>query len=176
MHRTRQHLQKPDTVLHIAEGGPGVLSHRYAAPLYVDIKKVVRTTAPGEVGGAVSEDIEEYPKVFIGEVRFKPCLCWGTRITRWTPAVHVEVACPVHAAAAPDCTTHTSHPQTCWRQVPIMLRSDYCSLHTQLDNLADLGECPYDQVSFAHQCLQKAPFVLRYLCVVLRLRDLAEGV
>ena len=32
-------------------------------------------------------------------------------------------------------------------QVPIMLRSDYCSLHDQDDvQLSDLGECPYDQV------------------------------
>ncbi len=32
-------------------------------------------------------------------------------------------------------------------QVPIMLRSDYCSLHDQDDmQLQDLGECPYDQV------------------------------
>ena len=33
-------------------------------------------------------------------------------------------------------------------QVPIMLRSDYCSLHDQDDNqLQELGECPYDQAS-----------------------------
>jgi RNA polymerase beta subunit len=32
-------------------------------------------------------------------------------------------------------------------QVPIMLRSNYCSLADRSDKeLADLGECPYDQV------------------------------
>lgn len=40
-------------------------SHRYAAPLYVDMKKVERTTAED---GSVSEEVDDYPKVFIGEV------------------------------------------------------------------------------------------------------------
>ena len=34
-----------------------------------------------------------------------------------------------------------------WVQVPIMLRSSYCSLFDHSDKeLTDLGECPYDQV------------------------------
>ena len=34
-------------------------------------------------------------------------------------------------------------------QVPIMLRSNYCSLAERSDKeLADLGECPYDQVQW----------------------------
>jgi hypothetical protein len=41
---------------------------RYAAPLYVDIKKIVRTKLPEDEGGEWTEDVEEYPKVFIGEV------------------------------------------------------------------------------------------------------------
>lgn len=33
-------------------------------------------------------------------------------------------------------------------EVPIMLRSSYCSLFEHTDKeLTDLGECPYDQVS-----------------------------
>jgi hypothetical protein len=43
-------------------------SCRYAAPLYVDIKKIVRTKLPEDEGGDWTEDVEEYPKVFIGEV------------------------------------------------------------------------------------------------------------
>ncbi len=32
-------------------------------------------------------------------------------------------------------------------QVPIMLRSDYCSLYEKTEKqLSILGECPYDQV------------------------------
>ena len=39
--------------------------NRYAAPLYVDVKKVERMTDPD---GNVEEKLDEYPKVFIGEV------------------------------------------------------------------------------------------------------------
>lgn len=65
----------------------------YAAPLYVDMKKVERTTAED---GSVSEEVDDYPKVFIGEV-------------------------------------------------PIMLRSSYCSLDERSDKeLTEMGECPLD--------------------------------
>lgn len=40
----------------------------YAAPLYVDMKKIERTKLPEDEGGDWNEDIEEHPKVFIGEV------------------------------------------------------------------------------------------------------------
>ena len=46
---------------------------RYAAPLYVDLKKTVITRAPN-----VEPEIEEehYPKIFIGEVRAQlHCKC-----------------------------------------------------------------------------------------------------
>jgi DNA-directed RNA polymerase II subunit RPB2 len=41
-------------------------------------------------------------------------------------------------------------------QVPIMLRSSFCSLHECSDKeLTELGECPYDQVgSFTGACIQ----------------------
>ncbi|KAK9918353.1 hypothetical protein WJX75_003429 [Coccomyxa subellipsoidea] len=66
----------------------------YAAPLYIDIKKVVITRVPN---GEAEVEEENYPKIFIGEV-------------------------------------------------PIMLRSSYCSLHERTNKqLTELGECPYDQ-------------------------------
>ena len=54
-------------------------------------------------------------------------------------------------------------------QVPIMLRSDYCSLHDQDDvQLSDLGECPYDQVPcnshLAQPCIK-----LHIFCGVLQI-------
>ena len=43
---------------------------RYAAPLYVDITKRVVTRAPDAAEQEQQQDeLEEYPKVFIGEVR-----------------------------------------------------------------------------------------------------------
>lgn len=44
------------------------MNRSYAAPLYVDMKKVVRTKLPEDEGGEWVEDVEDYPKVFIGEV------------------------------------------------------------------------------------------------------------
>ena len=41
---------------------------RYAAPLYVDMKKTVITREQAEEGEATREEEEEFPKVFIGEV------------------------------------------------------------------------------------------------------------
>lgn len=38
---------------------------RYAAPLYIDIKKVVITRVPN---GEAEVEEENYPKIFIGEV------------------------------------------------------------------------------------------------------------
>lgn len=36
-----------------------------------------------------------------------------------------------------------------YAQVPIMLRSSYCSLHGESgQSLQELGECPYDQAGF----------------------------
>ena len=56
-----------------AHPGQGSLTCcRYAAPLYVDIKKIVRTKLPEDEGGDWAEDVEEYPKVFIGEAS-DPC-------------------------------------------------------------------------------------------------------
>ncbi|KAK9814090.1 hypothetical protein WJX72_000515 [[Myrmecia] bisecta] len=67
----------------------------YAAPLYVDMRKKIITRQLDT--GETEEDIEDYSKIFIGEV-------------------------------------------------PIMLRSSYCSLHEHTNKeLTDLGECPYDQ-------------------------------
>lgn len=43
---------------------------RYAAPLYIDLKKVVVTRMPN---GEVEEEEEEYPKIFIGEVSAQGC-------------------------------------------------------------------------------------------------------
>ena len=43
-----------------------VLSRRYAAPLYVDIKKSIITRQPD---GEEEEIDEMYPKTFLGEVR-----------------------------------------------------------------------------------------------------------
>lgn len=48
------------------------------------------------------------------------------------------------AAVATSVTAPTSRVP--W-QVPIMLRSNYCSLAEKTDkDLSDFGECPYDQV------------------------------
>lgn len=67
----------------------------YAAPLYMDVEKTVRTI--GLEGLEETEEAETYDKVYIGEV-------------------------------------------------PIMLRSDYCSLAESTDReLQDSGECPFDQ-------------------------------
>ena len=42
-------------------------------------------------------------------------------------------------------------------QIPIMLRSSFCSLYEHTDKeLTDLGECPYDQARPCHQALQGA--------------------
>ena len=39
-------------------------------------------------------------------------------------------------------------------QIPIMLRSSFCSLYEHTDKeLTDLGECPYDQARPCHQPL-----------------------
>lgn len=46
---------------------------RYAAPLYVDITKRVVTRAPEAAEEEQQDELEEYPKVFIGEVRLKGC-------------------------------------------------------------------------------------------------------
>ena len=42
---------------------------RYAAPLYVDITKRVVTRALDAAEEEQQDELEEYPKVFIGEVR-----------------------------------------------------------------------------------------------------------
>jgi hypothetical protein len=67
---------------------------RYAAPLYVDMKKTVRTKLPEDEGGDWSEDVDEYPKVFIGEVGTSNChtpswlglllVCEGPAVTTLT--------------------------------------------------------------------------------------------
>lgn len=46
-----------------------LVNRRYAAPLYVDMKKVVRTKLLEDEGGDWVEEVDDYPKVFIGEVR-----------------------------------------------------------------------------------------------------------
>ena len=43
---------------------------RYAAPLYIDLKKTVVTHLPN---GEDEEEEEEYPKIFIGEARAHAC-------------------------------------------------------------------------------------------------------
>lgn len=53
-------------------------SCRYAAPLYVDMNKTTITREQGEDGNEPQEEREEeeFPKVFIGEVRdFVMCTC-----------------------------------------------------------------------------------------------------
>ena len=50
-------------------------AHRYAAPLYVDVTKTVRSL--GVDGEQIAEEPEEYPKVYIGEVSLpgmQPCM------------------------------------------------------------------------------------------------------
>ncbi|KAK9868338.1 hypothetical protein WJX84_009418 [Apatococcus fuscideae] len=69
----------------------------YAAPLYVDVSKTTYMPSPDGMEEPESEEVEDYSKIFIGEV-------------------------------------------------PIMLRSDYCSLYEKTEKqLSILGECPYDQ-------------------------------
>mmetsp|Transcript_14538 Transcript_14538/g.43946 ORF Transcript_14538/g.43946 Transcript_14538/m.43946 type:complete len:1179 (+) Transcript_14538:450-3986(+) len=99
IHFGQIYLSKP--TMTEADGETGLLFPKearlrnltYAAPLYVDVKKVERMT---DADGNVEEKLDEYPKVFIGEV-------------------------------------------------PIMLRSGYCSLFERSDKeLTEMGECPYD--------------------------------
>jgi RNA polymerase beta subunit len=109
-------------------------SCRYAAPLYVDIKKIVRTRLPEDEGGDWTEDVEEYPKVFVGEV--------GDPALQSIQKRGQAAACVSRAMRRPIQT-----PCMACLQVPIMLRSNYCSLADRSEKeLADLGECPYDQV------------------------------
>ena len=106
----------------------------------MDIKKIVRTRLPEDEGGDWTEDVEEYPKVFIGEVG-DPALQYIQK-----KGSGCLVCVTSHAA------TFLMSSMACL-QVPIMLRSNYCSLADRSEKeLADLGECPYDQVRWRCPC------------------------
>ena len=47
---------------------------RYAAPLYIDLKKTVVTHLPN---GETEEEEEEYPKIFIGEASHPTSAVWS---------------------------------------------------------------------------------------------------
>lgn len=54
-------------------------------------------------------------------------------------------------------------------QVPIMLRSSYCSLHGHSNKgLTDLGECPYDQVGLSDPSCYPPKLKLELKIVVIR--------
>jgi DNA-directed RNA polymerase II subunit RPB2 len=103
----------------------------YAAPLYIDIKKTVITRQPT---GEEEQEEEDYPKIFIGEVSL-----WMLGQANCTSLPSSVCFDAVSAECNQVILLHM--------QVPIMLRSDYCSLKDHSDKeLTDLGECPYDQV------------------------------
>lgn len=95
----------------------------YSAPLYVDVTK--RVIKKGHDGEEVTET-QDFTKVFIGKV-------W---ILKFILIVH-ETNC---------CDQPTDLFIFCYYQVPIMLRSSYCTLYQNSEkDLTELGECPYDQ-------------------------------
>jgi DNA-directed RNA polymerase II subunit RPB2 len=90
----------------------------YSAPLYVDVS--YRVMKKGHDCEEVTETME-YPKVFIGKVLY---LIYGD-------GFHICIVCSSLSILL---------------QVPIMLRSSYCTLYQQSEkDLTELGECPLDQ-------------------------------
>lgn len=152
---------------------------RYAAPLYVDITKRMVTRAPDAAEQEQQQDeLEEYPKVFIGEVRLyhlvtASLLCrvchgheCGQGYLLRCALVGMAPCAAIHqhfqAASAQNSLTRSSYVHSdparpLGAQIPIMLRSSFCSLYEHTDKeLTDLGECPYDQVRPCHQPLHGA--------------------
>ena len=106
--------------------------------MYCDIKHIVNVN--DEDGTKVEESMMKHDKIFLGEASCTlGMLAWDTidhcSFPTWHSLLKLCSVCDWQHAV--------------WQclQVPIMLRSDYCSLHDQDDmQLQDLGECPYDQV------------------------------
>ncbi len=111
--------------------------YRYAAPVYCDIKHIVNVTE--EDGTKVEESVVKHDKIFLGEV--------GKAFNVYLRECILEQI-TISLSPASECMLYMTRWSTCGvPQVPIMLLSDYCSLHDQDDmQLSDLGECPYDQV------------------------------
>lgn len=138
--------------------------------MYIDLSKTEIVKGPG--GELVSEEKEEYEKVFLAKVGIHwerwvgssqrsgvkkegEGSCQARRAVRSAEVSGCEhrlMACPVRATGHRVLLASTSQlpASPLVLQVPIMLRSTFCSLHDLTDKeLTELGECPYDSVSQA---------------------------
>ena len=119
----------------------------YSAPMYVNLEKAEWAKNP-ETGEWEHVGTDAYDKVFLAKVRLGLC--------RAFLCVCVCVCVCVCLCVSPSVTTTTTttpkhtrpltKKNTNQKKVPIMLRSQFCSLADQPDAaLAELGEDPYDQ-------------------------------
>ena len=91
---------------------------RYAAPLYVDITKRVVTRAPDAAEQEQQQDeLEEYPKVFIGEVRLSHFLATSLLCCGGHAHEHglKGCCCAVHLWE-----WHLVQPSTCSARWPVL--------------------------------------------------------
>ncbi len=126
--------------------------------MYVDLKKIEITKG---ADGTLEEQEEKYEKVFLAKVLVGAGAAEDRPFT--TPPHRYSIPFPMSLFHAPlntplsrslhspiDFTSHSPSPPM---QVPIMLRSNFCSLADHSDkDLTELGEDPYDQVWWSHLC------------------------